>query len=149
MIIPSMRDVEVADLEQMGTIMPEGWYTATISEAEEGVSQNGKPFIQFMFTVANGPQQGRKIRDRVFFTREAMPIAKAKLTTIGYSTDQERQFQPGDFVGRGVSIKVEHEQGTNQQGLPRTWANVTVWKRVGDMQAPAAPTAGIDEDIPF
>lgn len=148
MQIPSMRDVEAADLETFGAIIPEGVYTATVIECEEGISQSQKPFIQFVFQIANGPMQGRKIRDKVFITREALPIAKAKLTAIGYNTDQERQLVPAEFIGRGISITVVHEQGNNRDGLPRMYANVSVWKKVGAAQ-PAPQPQGIDDDIPF
>jgi hypothetical protein len=150
MIIPGMRDVEAADLESMGALMPEGWYVATIVEANDVVSPNGNPYVGFVFQIANGPQAGRKLNDNVFFTSKSLPIAKAKLSALAYDTSSERQFNPGDFIGRGVSIKVEHEEGRSRDGLPRTWATVTVWKKVGDAPA-AAPTGqpGVDEDIPF
>lgn len=156
MIIPGMRDVEAADLEAMGAILPEGTYLATCTDAEEGMSNNN-PFVQFKFKVVQ-PQAfaGKNLRDRVYFTEAAMPIAKAKLEAIGYDTQSDRQFNPADVVNRGVMLTVVHDS-VLKDGLPRIYANITVWKKAGAGGAPQAgqpammntPAVPTDDDIPF
>lgn len=154
MIIPSMRDVETADLESLGTILPEGNYLCTVVECEPSAESEQKQYIQFVFQVV-GPTDytGKKIRDRCYLTTAAMPITKAKLEAIGYDTSTDRPFAAGDFLGRGVMLTVKHRQGMNKDNLPRTFMDVSVWQKVGEArtQAPAAAPVVIDsdDDIPF
>lgn len=151
MIIPSMRDVEKADLENMGVLLPEGKYLCTIVEVTESEPQD-KPHLQFLFSVV-GPADyaGQRVRDRVYFTQAAMPIAKAKLEAINYSTDTDRPFAAGDFVGRGVMLTIAHRTAMNSDNLPRVYMDVRVWAKVGEgATAPAAPVViDPDDDIPF
>lgn len=151
MIIPGMRDVEQADLASFGTILPEGWYVCTVADAEEKSSQKGTPYVEFTFNVISPTEhRGKQVRDRVYFSTAALPIAKAKLSVINYNTDSDRQFNPADVVGRGVTVKVEHESGFNKEGLPRVFANVTIWQKSGaDGAAPPPSAPGADDDIPF
>jgi hypothetical protein len=152
MIIPGMNDVEQADLESMGVLVPEGVYLCKVEEAEEGTSDNQIPFIKFTFLITQ-PQEyaGKKLFDRVFFSQASLPFAKAKLAALSYDTSSAREFQPEQMRGRGVMLNVTHEQRFNKDGLPRTYATVTVWRKVGEgapvptVNQPANP----DDDIPF
>lgn len=154
MNIPSMRDVEAADLQAFGQLLPEGEYVVTITDAEEKTSQKGTPYVEFTFTVVSPvAYRGRQVRDRVYFSAAALPIAKAKLEAINYDTSSDRTFNPTDMVNRGCTIKVEHESGFNKENLPRTFANVTLWKKsgvsTGATAAPSSSGPAADDDIPF
>jgi hypothetical protein len=153
MIIPNMSDVEKADLENLGVLLPIGKYLCTIIEAEPNENASEKPHIKFVFQVV-GPADfaGKKIHDRVYLTTAAMSITKAKLEAINYDTSTDRPFAAGDFVGRGVMLSITHRQGTSKEGLPRTYMDVQVWQKVGEgTTAPVAAPVVIDpdDDIPF
>lgn len=152
MNIPSMRDVEAADLQAFGQLLPEGEYVVTITDAEEKTSTKGTPYVEITFSVVSPVQyRGRQVRDRVYFSAAALPIAKAKFDAISYDTSTDRVFNPGDMVNRGCVIKVEHESGFNKENLPRTFANVTLWKKSGatGTAAPSSSGPAADDDIPF
>lgn len=151
MQIPNMSDIEKADLESFGALLPVGKYLATIVEVEEGESNN-KPYIQVMFQVV-GPADyaGKKVRDRIYLTNAALPISKAKLEAISFDTSTDRPFSQSDFVGRGAMLTIVHRSGTTKEGLPRIYMDVQVWAKVGEGVAPTAPPVVLDpdDDIPF
>jgi len=150
-IIPNMRDVEAADLEQMGAILPEGKYRATIADVETQTSQQGNEYLRFTFVISMpADHAGRKITDNVHFTQASLPISKAKLAAIGYVSEGDREFNPGDFQGRSLTIRVGHRAGINKDGLPRTYMDVTLWEKAGAQVSDTAPApVVIDDDIPF
>jgi hypothetical protein len=153
MIIPNMSEVETADLENLGVLLPVGKYLCSITEAEPNDNASEKPHIKFVFQVV-GPADyaGKKIHDRCYLTSAAMPITKAKLQAINYDTSTDRPFASSDFVGRGVMLTIAHRAGTNKEGLPRTYMDVQVWQKVGEgTTAPVAAPVAInpDDDIPF
>lgn len=153
MIIPNMSEVETADLENLGVLLPPGKYLCSIIEAEPNENATEKPHIKFVFQVV-GPADysGKKIHDRCYLTTAAMPITKAKLQAINYDTSTDRPFAASDFVGRGVLLSITHRAGTSREGLPRTYMDVQVWQKVGEgtVVPPAAPVVlNPDDDIPF
>lgn len=151
-IIPNMRDVEVADLEQLGTILPEGKYLCSVVSVEPSEESGQKPYIKFEFQVV-GPADyaGKKVWDRCYLTNAALPITKAKLAAINYDTSSDRPFNAADFVGRGVMLTITHRAGFSKDNLPRTYMDVSVWQKVGEGTAPPPPPVAIeaDDDIPF
>jgi hypothetical protein len=151
-IIPNMRDVEVADLESLGTILPEGKYLCSVISVEPSEDGAQKPFLKFEFQVV-GPADyaGKKLWDRVYLTNAALPISKAKLAAINFDTSSDRAFNAADFVGRGVMLTVAHRQGMNRDNLPRTFMDVSVWAKVGEGSTPPPAPVAIepDDDIPF
>jgi|LULM01.1.fsa_nt_gb hypothetical protein len=66
--------------------LPAGWYTATITGAEQKIAKSGNgEYLQIEFAIAYGAHEGRKVWDRLLLwhsSAEAVEIAKQTLSGI-------------------------------------------------------------------
>jgi hypothetical protein len=174
-------DLNLGDVESWnlggGGAMPDGWYVALVEKAEEGVTGNGNPKVDFTFKVAAGEYAGRErwdtlvilppdpANDRKGNLGRVRAILEAMGRTIpkgGFTLD------PATLQGARVGIKLETFED-EYQGETKLKHRVRGYKLAGDVEVDAdlklsplwgsgsspakaaAPSARTldDDDIPF
>lgn len=109
------------DFSQVSNVIPEGVYDAVIVNAEEKTSKQGKPMLQFDFSVST--DKGDRTM-AVFCSLQSNALFKLAevLGACGYEFDWEDpesladvEFEPEDLVGSEVKVRVETQTYNEQE----------------------------------
>lgn len=121
-IVIDMSEVEEAKGFE---VIPSGWYLADItddSEREVGKEGGKIPYgtkgVQFTFTIAEGPYEGRKIWDGFWFHPSSYPYLKKLMAKSGRFDDVNARRSAGDIIdslnGARLWIKVGIRKGKGE-----------------------------------
>jgi hypothetical protein len=160
-----------------GGAMPDGWYVALVEDAEEGVTGNGNPKIDFTFKVAAGEYAGRERWDTLVILppdpandrKGNLGRVRAILEAMGRAIPKGNfVLDPASLKGARVGIKLETVED-EYQGETKVKHRVRGYKLASDVEVDeglslnplwgatasprpsAAPSTRTldDDDIPF
>lgn len=103
--------VDLSGVEILATNIKEGTYIVTVDEATLEESRNsGKPYIKFVFEVAEGDAKGFKLFHNCSLQPQALFNLKAVLQALGFEIpDQAFDLDLGELVGLSCHVEVAHE----------------------------------------
>jgi hypothetical protein len=113
---PAINFAKVTGLEPL----PAGNYTATIVQAEVGISKAGNEKIDLQWKVEGGPHDGRVVFDTMTFTEKALFRVKATLQGLGYPKDFKGEVRPADLIGKTakLTLDIQPGNGVDESGEP-------------------------------
>lgn len=97
-------------------IVPAGTYKMKVEEVSEQYTDNGVEFWTLQLKVVHGPQQGKVVFDRIFFSQRALPRVKHVCKELGLSVKGEIELKPQMLVGRTAMVKVTETTYTDRNG---------------------------------
>ncbi len=110
-----LKDMDKTEAWSSNVMLPVGWHTVTITEAEEGKSSNDNPQIELRLEGENG-----SIRDWLILTEKSMGKIKAAIVACGIEVKGGSwDFDAETMVGRQVRIFVGEEDDRQNPGQKR------------------------------
>ena len=104
----------------MSNIIPEGKYAAVARQHKLGETSNGKEQIGIMFEIIRGPQAGRNVLWRGFFTEKTWERTLESLRFCGWKGDDLSNIGELPYE---VEIDVEHENYRDKTFARVAWVN--------------------------
>lgn len=103
--------VDLSGVETSATNIKEGFYLVTVDEVTlEESGNSGKPYIKFVFEVAEGDAKGFKLFHNCSLQPQALFNLKAVLQALGFEIpDQAFDLDLGELVGLSCHVEVAHE----------------------------------------
>lgn len=95
--------------------VPEGWYTAKITDAEEGKSGSGNPKITYTCEIIEGEYTGRKFFDILSFHPDAMFRTAGVLRKLGWDKDFAGEMNAADLVGLVANFRLGIEEARTDE----------------------------------
>jgi hypothetical protein len=100
--------------DKVGAKLPEGIYKVVIDDADTDTSTAGNPMILLWYKVAEGPQQGSVIVDRLALTDKSMFRVVNVMRALGLPTPKKRlQVNIAKWVGKVLVVEVADEPPYN------------------------------------
>lgn len=89
--------------------LPDGDYTAKVTEAKVGVAKSGNPKVQFTFEVTDGPHAGRMLFRHCPTSGAGSGILRDALVALGFNVDEMKAFSPKTAIGRTAVLTVARQ----------------------------------------
>lgn len=104
-------------------LLPEGTYLAAVCEADERITKNknGNPVLNFKWQILEGDHTGRKVKQSIYFTKEAKEGALTTLLNMGVPEETIKPqfaYRRELLLGCRARIKVviTHSEKKNENG---------------------------------
>ncbi len=121
-------------------LLPEGNYTATVTEAEDTVSSKGNEMIALTLTIYEQSGEQRKILDWIL---EAMPWKLRHFCEATGLDYESGEVKAADCMGKSVTVELKVEPKTEKYRAKNSVKDYT------PVEVPVEQQAGKDDDLPF
>jgi len=138
----SDRMPSFGDLKMPGQLV-EGWYKATIIEAEFKLWPDSRPFISVGFEIDGEGEiaKGAYNLETDEGDRNVEQIKKLKALSVYAGLGAEGNYEPEDLLEKKVGVRV----GINKKGYPTVWETADL----NDERKWLNDGVAADEDVPF
>jgi hypothetical protein len=118
--MPKIDFTTIDDAQDFSPI-PEGKYLCRLAEVEEAHTRDGDDRWKLRFEVLEGPYQGRKIFDDLFFSAKALKRVKFVCSRLGLDVSAQGEFdlQPDHILDRVAYVTVEIEEYEDDHGVTK------------------------------
>lgn len=140
------------------TPAPPGTYTAQVIDGIEGESRGGDDMWTLTFKIAAGQYRGKTFKDRLTWSKAALPRVKLFLRAIGFDVEGVANVDLQEVLGKVVDVDLRIDEFEGVDGLVKL-NNVTFAgyrEASSDVEAFDTSNAGSaskyeasDDDIPF
>ena len=142
-------DFSEVDTAQDYSLLPDGEYLCRIDSIDDTMTTNaGDAMWNLQMVVDDGDYQGRKVFDKIAFSRAALPRVKLLCEQLGLDVNGVSILEPERLIGRAVHVTVEIQSYTDRYGEEKQTNKVTFagYRKAG---GPPASSPEPDEDLPF
>ena len=87
----------------------EGWHRALIDDAFIGGTDE-KPVLAIRYRLIGGQDDGRIVRDWMYFSPKALPRIKLLFDVVGRRLEGEQAIDPEDLLDDRLEIEVHHDE---------------------------------------
>jgi len=108
----------IANVEDWGEVLPEGWYHVRITKVEERTSESsGEPVAMISMKVQEEPFTGRLINDFASLQAHALAKLKSYYKATGQGIFEDGSDDPEALVDGECYVNVSHDMYKNQKRL--------------------------------
>ena len=122
--------VDFSGVDTSGGIdIPDGSYKLAVESIEEKESQDGNPYLLWIYKVAEGPCKGGRVYDNTSLQPQALWRLAKLLRALGETDlDGVADLELGSYVGRTVDVEIVNEtyQGKRKPRVTDFVVNATV-----------------------
>lgn len=116
--------------------IPRGVYRVKIDSIDEGTSQSsGNPMLTVVLKLTRGEYKGRQLWDYIVLTESSAWKLRSFLEAVGHigknGAKAKGTFDPQDYVGRMLQVRVKHETDDRPETLEANDGKPVVRSRVG------------------
>lgn len=117
-----------------------GRHLSRLESVSEGTTRAGDPMWDVAWLVLRGPDEGKKIRDRIPFSKAARERVRTFLRAIGLNASGEVNVQPHDVIGKvaWVITEMRHERDVSGKPTERTCVKFDGYQRATAQEIAAA-----------
>ena len=154
-------DFSEVDTAQDYSLLPDGEYLCRIDSIDDTMTTNaGDAMWNLQMVVDDGDYRGRKVFDKIAFSRAALPRVKLLCKQLGLDVSGVSVLEPERLIGRAVHVTVEIQSYTDRYGEEKQTNKVTFagYRKAGgppasspelDDYGPVGDKGTLDEDLPF
>lgn len=148
--MPEVNWDDVEDNEGGGDFTPlaDGEYTCMVAKVEDGTTKKGDVMWTLELRVCEGPNMGRKVFDRLFFSEKALPRVKLVYSRFGLKTDGSAMLIPSDLEGRKAIVTVYADSYSDKDGKEKP-TNTIPFDGYAEIDPTDKQTNDDSEGLPF
>ncbi len=137
---------EFGDIKMPGEVV-EGWYLATIENAEKKFWEDGGPFIsvQVILTSEDEWASGAYNLETDKGERNVGQIKRLKALSVFAGLGDTGGYDVSDLINKKVGVRI----GINKKGYATIWESDSVDADREWLNDGAIAGSGIDDDLPF
>lgn len=118
--------------------LPAGWYHVIVnsvkeSEAGDNAKNPGAPMLNMEYVVQSGDYEDRHVFENVTIVQTTLWKLKGILEAMNYDVSGELEFDPDDFVGNELQVKLSIQPETKDFDAKN---NVKGYKPLEDSDLP-------------
>ena len=143
-------DFSEVDTAQDFSLLPDGEYLCRIDSIDDTMTTNaGGAMWNLQLVVDDGDYRGRKVFDKIVFSRAALPRVKLLCEQLGIDVSGELDVQPELLIGRTVHVTVETQSYTDRYGKEKQANRVTFTGYRSGSPLPASSPETKEDELPF
>ncbi len=105
-----LQDLSKVTEDAPATLVDPGIYEIVVTDAVEGESRKGTPYIELSMEVLDGASKGRGLKDWVYISELAMWRVKSVLKAFEFQIPEgEFELATASLIGQRARVEVKHE----------------------------------------